>query len=374
MHDVENLVEESVICVCGDGQFSKEEKRSLLYSLYEFQEQFDTGWTLYRQKALLEQAGYLQRFPLSWHPSNQEARGENHRDGELEWLTKDSWTDPEDPGYFRCTAGGPVWADLKKRGLLTPEQAVPVNLLTGLELCFPLLGSAARQENARCAGEWLASCLWLFMETEFTGEFWESKTGAQWNLLAGILQDQQVFQWLDQIPNFQEEARDLAECGPEELKAVLQPYLAWLENRPLTVREILQKSVEDLGRNPARGMERVRRGLELEPDCPELLFYQSVFGIELARGKTPPDLHAVQEWADRLEALIPRLKILDVISSLHRLVAARRLCGQYDLARSAARRLNQQELPVFESEVERYLAEIDQEERESTSFRESRNG
>ncbi|MDV0446418.1 hypothetical protein MsAg5_02510 [Methanosarcinaceae archaeon Ag5] len=95
MHDIEAVVECSVYCI-DDSDLSLEEKRDLLYNLYNFQAQWDTGYTHFRVKDILLKYNYLFALPIEKHP-DYAARKEEFdalvENDYAEWLTDDSFYD-----------------------------------------------------------------------------------------------------------------------------------------------------------------------------------------------------------------------------------------------------------------------------------------
>ncbi len=66
-HAIENLVEDAVHLI-EQSNLPVKEQRNIVYSLYQFQNRFDTNYTVLRCFPFLERISFLQKLPLDQHP------------------------------------------------------------------------------------------------------------------------------------------------------------------------------------------------------------------------------------------------------------------------------------------------------------------
>ena len=114
MHDIEGVVESSVYCI-DRSNLPLEKKRNLLYNLYKFQAEYDTGYTNFRVKDILLKHHYMFALPIETHPEYGERKVEFDSYAEKsssEWLTNDSFFEKEgenSPPQFYVDAGSETW-------------------------------------------------------------------------------------------------------------------------------------------------------------------------------------------------------------------------------------------------------------------------
>lgn len=90
MHDVEGSVQE-LVCLLDPLAISDGEKRSLIYNLYKFHDQWDVGFTRFRTYNILVETGFFHFFEMEEHPDYEKYKDyfESIRGSELEWIYDD---------------------------------------------------------------------------------------------------------------------------------------------------------------------------------------------------------------------------------------------------------------------------------------------
>jgi hypothetical protein len=150
MHEFEDLVEQS-IRLLATTERPIEELRSRYATLYDFQNEWDTGYTHFRVIDLLLAAHFVYRVPFADYP--HQAEGTSVKDG---WI--------ELPGHDQATyckaqllyidAGSPAWTCLVEAGRLRGVDAIAPSKIDLFELALDLCLLAEQQEQRSLVGMW----------------------------------------------------------------------------------------------------------------------------------------------------------------------------------------------------------------------------
>lgn len=149
MHEIEDVIEES-IKLLDSANVQDLNLRSVAFSLYNFQAQFDTGITILRLKDILVKCNYLYILPLS-----------SLSDIDLSSL-------PEG-GYKReqevvIEAGSPAWSEFVRKGLISGENAIPPQDLDPYMLALKIMEHAINDGKPTLAAAWYKD---IFLANEF---------------------------------------------------------------------------------------------------------------------------------------------------------------------------------------------------------------
>lgn len=145
MHEIESLVECSVMTVANASPVPSQ-ARSICFSLYALQNQFDCGYTVLRVKDKLEKLGYLYLLPPEQLPEPE----------------RSSASIDSSSGRCCVTTGSVLWKKLLDQGIL-PESAntelKELYLMELAEIIIPLAAKALAEGNDTAAdtlGLWYA--------------------------------------------------------------------------------------------------------------------------------------------------------------------------------------------------------------------------
>ena len=306
MHDIEGVVEVSVYCI-DESNLSLEKKRDLLYNLYKFQSEYDTGYTNFRVKDILLKNHYMFALPIEVHPDYAEKKEEFDSYVEKrysEWLTDDSILEPEENGnsLFYVDAGSDTWKKLVENGVLTGKQAIPVNDLSIFETVLEVVKLCREQQNTECAAEWLRTVLFYLL--------WEAKDedDETLNSIAEILFNNAVLMSAKDDYYFSRSIEDMKEGFedadiPEKINKWLEAYTKWEENMDNDPYTYLHQTIQKFRNQDIQSaFESCKKGLQLAPNDPFLLLYEAILSILTLHSKSQ-DLQDYEPWLNRLQEL-----------------------------------------------------------------------
>lgn len=164
MHEFEDLVEMSVRCLAESDTKESSELRNLFWNLYQFQEQWDTGFTHLRVLDILLKHKFVYRFELSEHPDYQAYKSHLDALNEFAFINlkpDQKWNATGNPtaGYYQapylyCDAGSPLWQRFVETGVLTGDDAVAPAEIDITELAKEVIVEAQKQENVALINMW----------------------------------------------------------------------------------------------------------------------------------------------------------------------------------------------------------------------------
>ncbi|MCC6524580.1 MAG: HU family DNA-binding protein [Polyangiaceae bacterium] len=171
MHELEDLVEESIRCLDAAPHSAERDVRSLIKSLYDFQARWDTGFTNFRVMDILLARRFAYAFELEDHPDYE-------RLGRLPTTEDDAvLRDPSLPfdeednpevGYVGvagpkplgdrrrlfCDAGSDLWRRMVEAGKLRGADAEPPNALSVEETAAAVMQAAEQRGDRDLIGKW----------------------------------------------------------------------------------------------------------------------------------------------------------------------------------------------------------------------------
>ncbi len=135
MHEFENVVEGSIRLLAREGADNLD-LRSIVYALYKYQSQFDTGFTNFRLIDILLAHRYAYKFSVNEHPDYGEhkrfldALGNDF--AHIQVNPSQAWDCTNNPtagyyqhGYLYCDAGSRLWQRFVDAGVLQGRDARP---------------------------------------------------------------------------------------------------------------------------------------------------------------------------------------------------------------------------------------------------------
>jgi hypothetical protein len=154
MHEFEALVEQSVTLLSTSGR-EPAQLRSLYWNLYEFEAEWDTGFTHFRNIDDLLAVNFVYKMPLTEHPDYAEHRA--YFDGleEFTFIEEPS----EDGGYtyppdLYFDAGSPLWQRLVDLGRLTGPDTVPPEPIDLVEVAYAVASLAEQRGDRELIASW----------------------------------------------------------------------------------------------------------------------------------------------------------------------------------------------------------------------------
>lgn len=164
MHEIEGLVERSVLLL---SKSRREDLRDLYKSLYDFQSNYDTGYTHFRVMDQLLSAGFVYRIPMEQHPDYSQYKpsltalqgkssGWAYLDPSQEWSEENPPTAYWEPPFLYFDAGTPLWKKLVKSGALVGNDAAPPKVIDANELAAIMVEQAERQNDIPLIAMWYA--------------------------------------------------------------------------------------------------------------------------------------------------------------------------------------------------------------------------
>lgn len=188
MHEIESLVEMSVYCL-HESQDDSLDRRSLFYSLYELQSNFDTGFTHFRVMDILIQHRFVYTFPITAYPgyAQHQAFLDHlaatqkfsfiYTQPEQEW---DADTNPV-AGYAHfdqqrqqyilyCDAGSTLWEAFVANGTLQGADTLPPQLFDVFTMARVIAENAAQQQYRDLLASWYQLLPYMVMAAEQENE------------------------------------------------------------------------------------------------------------------------------------------------------------------------------------------------------------
>lgn len=173
MYSIEDLVELSVITVSEAPSIDKSLARSICFSLYRLQDQFDCSYTIFRVPNELKKLGYLYAIPVNKLPEEEreealeliedfdgEGGDSDEEVGEGDFLSDDeSYIDCENEICY-VTAGSDLWEKLMEEGIIPKSEKSGFKHIDLLDLAEQIISLASaklakgNKEEADILGMW----------------------------------------------------------------------------------------------------------------------------------------------------------------------------------------------------------------------------
>ncbi|MGN7822426.1 tetratricopeptide repeat protein [Chitinophaga sp. 22536] len=326
MHEIESLVEMSVYCL-HESQDNSLDRRSLFYSLYELQSQFDTGFTHFRVMDILTQHRFVYTFPITAHPAYAQHQAfldslaaaqkfsfiytepENEWDAETNPVAGYAHFDQQQQQYILyCDAGSTLWEAFVANGTLQGADAVPPQLFDVFTMAHIIADNAAQQQYRDVLASWYHLLPYMVMAAEQENEPIDQE--ALKTILGHVVANDAIYEEnlppIDELPEGGElgkfcewwyapakgKMKTAAELDKDialDLDAVpftqeVEKTAGWYDNEVRNLLEGIHQSISDMEDNGydeaaqksietrlLQGLQYAIKGLELAPDEPGLL-------------------------------------------------------------------------------------------------------
>lgn len=166
-HEFEELVEHSVRLIDDRAEARGLDARSIFYSLFQFQNCWDTGFTHFRVFDELLSHRFVYRFKMEEHPTytrHKRALDDLQAEGEFGFVLSnpsrpyDMKKNPVvgffDPPDLFCEAGSGLWKKFVAKGVLTGVDAEEPTNLPVVDMARLLVSEAALADNEELIGLW----------------------------------------------------------------------------------------------------------------------------------------------------------------------------------------------------------------------------
>lgn len=178
LHEVEDIIEESVRTLARNPHHQRNELRTLYWNLYEYQNFWDTSFTERRVLDVLIAAHHTYQFALIEHPEYQ--RYVTFFDGldQFTWIAAHPTQEVgrenpaigyADPPYLYCEVNSELWHSFVEQGTLAGQDALPVERQDLIDVARIVVEDALREENYGLIASWyylIVPYLMFFEETE----------------------------------------------------------------------------------------------------------------------------------------------------------------------------------------------------------------
>ena len=167
MHEFEDLVEMSVRCLAQSQTKDSPTLRSLFWNLYQFQEEWDTGFTQLRVLYILLEHRYVYRFDVAEHPDYETYKSVLDGLKDFDFISlnpEQKWNQKTNPTagfyqapYLYCEAGSSLWQRMVETGRLQAEDAQPPAQIDIVELTKAVVDEARGQGDKALISMWFTA-------------------------------------------------------------------------------------------------------------------------------------------------------------------------------------------------------------------------
>lgn len=159
MHEIEDLVFESVLLLDKHHPADDGRPRDWFVALYRFQFTFDCSITQGRVRDILLRRGHTYRFPIADHPDYQRRRAFFDGLDDFTDLHRDEDEDELDSGYvdppwLYCEAGSELWRRMVGAGHLTGPDAVAPGRVRLVEIAAHIARAAEKEGDPELIAHW----------------------------------------------------------------------------------------------------------------------------------------------------------------------------------------------------------------------------
>jgi len=279
MYEIEDVVEKSIRCL-DKSSLPSMDIRDLIYNLYEFQKDWDAGFTNFRVPNILLSHQYMFAFRLEEHPfyKQNKAKFGKIKKQEFAFLEFDS-----SGGYWCknyrnekgekipfeklcCDIGSVLWSEFVASGKIKGDGALAPRELAFSEMMMCIVKEAEKQHDVNLLALWYLVCF-LLTDDELTVD------------LAGDLKEylctQKVFEAAQMLNGFEVSDEDLEDMG-EAFSMLFSPYIEWKKVTDKSVSYIRERVCGLLNDGEYyEALEQVKKGLLLAPTDGYLLLYRA---------------------------------------------------------------------------------------------------
>ncbi|PUB25905.1 hypothetical protein C8J95_11272 [Elizabethkingia sp. YR214] len=188
MHEIEDLVEETVYLVDRSSKYDLGTKRSILYNLYNIQAMFDTGYTHFRVMDILLKNHFVYKIPIAQYFQLGITEAQLPDDGG--WIYDEAQNTiayaEREKGimYLYCDAGEEGWKRLCKQNVLQRADQLPPQKMCAVQTAVAVLTEAETQQEMGLLKQWYS----FFVNSLLQGDFGNEESIS--NTFEGLLANQ----------------------------------------------------------------------------------------------------------------------------------------------------------------------------------------
>lgn len=182
-HAIENLVEDAVHLLEGS-DLSDAEQRKIIFNLYQFQNRFDTSYTVLRCFPYLEKIGFIKKLPIAQHPDYKKNPDYFKNLEDSDWLLSDINNEEADvvfqeDGYLFPEYGSETWERLLAAGHWkeAPEEVTHIPIP---HLIAEMIDLSEKQGNKQLMHNFYLAFVNAYLEADIGTEEGLSKDFEQW--------------------------------------------------------------------------------------------------------------------------------------------------------------------------------------------------
>ncbi len=182
-HAIENLVEDAVHLLEGSA-LSVAEQRKIIFNLYQFQNRFDTSYTVLRCFLYLEKIGFIKKLPIDQHPDYKKNPDYFKNLEDSDWLLSDVNNEEADvvyqeDGNFFPEYGSDAWKRLLAAGQWkeAPEEVAHIPIP---HLIAEMIELSEKQGNKQLMHNFYLAFVNAYLEADIGAEEGLTKDFEQW--------------------------------------------------------------------------------------------------------------------------------------------------------------------------------------------------
>ncbi|WP_313260298.1 hypothetical protein [Sphingobacterium sp.] len=182
-HAIENLVEDAVQLLEGSA-LSVTEQRKIIFNLYQFQNRFDTSYTVLRCFLYLEKIGFIKKLPIDQHPDYKKSPDYFKNLEDSDWLLSDVNNEEADvvyqeDGNFFPEYGSDAWKRLLAAGQWkeAPEEVAHIPIP---HLIAEMIELSEKQGNKQLMHNFYLAFVNAYLEADIGAEEGLTKDFEQW--------------------------------------------------------------------------------------------------------------------------------------------------------------------------------------------------
>ncbi|MGW1980683.1 hypothetical protein [Streptomyces sp. NPDC001889] len=169
MHEIEDLVADSVRVLDSRTGPGDPRVRDWFAALYGFQRGYDCSFTHFRVREILLRRGFTYRFPVDRHPDYAERAAyfdavagftalRTFDEDDPAFGGYDSWLEDGcvEPPFLYCDAGTALWRRMVAAGELRGPDAVPPRRTRLIEAVREVAAAAEKERDHELVGDWYA--------------------------------------------------------------------------------------------------------------------------------------------------------------------------------------------------------------------------
>lgn len=295
MYQIEDLVEYSIRQLLS-ASTDRQQLRSDIHYLYEFQNQFDCSFTNFRLLSGLLDCGYILLLDPQEHPLYATKREEFEQMMQRNF----DYTPGPEGGYWCgtvenaenekvtlnkmcCDYGSPLWQQLVSKDRLSGEAATPLSPLNPYKLVLRIIRGLSPEEDPYLFTNWYSFFPMLLQMDVRQAEATEEVK----NELRRLLCQPLVFLALEQDTFLAPEEEYMEEDGPAN--EWFTPYFKWQKTKDRDPETLFYRMVSAFNRGQySEAQQLARQGISLDHDNGGFYYYWACTVVIIHNNETEP--------------------------------------------------------------------------------------